>query len=161
MLTNTNRSAQRYTSCEPTRLAFAHGPVLLLSCSFFLSFSPGTGTDTHSPTRACYYLSGIKFLLLTTPSHPSPLTVLQNVYRVYANHLKDPFYTVEMPIARSDAFDAQMTAVCRGSGPTGAGGGGGGAIGSGSGLSLVGSLGAGAGVGGGGGGGSSSSTVNS
>lgn len=54
------------------------------------------------------------------------MNVLKNVYRVYADHLKDPFYTVEMPIARSDAFDQKMAAVCRGTAGTGTGGPGGG-----------------------------------
>lgn len=57
---------------------------------------------------------GIKFVLLTTPSHPTPDVVLRKVYEVYADHLKDPFYTVEMPITRSEAFDTRMASVCRG-----------------------------------------------
>ncbi|CEQ39874.1 SPOSA6832_01421 [Sporobolomyces salmonicolor] len=57
--------------------------------------------------------TGIKFVLLTTPSHPHPDQVLQRVYETYADQLKDPFYTVEMPI-RSEAFDDKMSAAIRG-----------------------------------------------
>ncbi|GAA5932946.1 TRAPP subunit TRS23 [Sporobolomyces koalae] len=52
--------------------------------------------------------TGIKFVLLTTPSHPNPEAVLKRVYECYADQLKDPFYTVEMPI-RSEPFDLKMT----------------------------------------------------
>ncbi|TNY23655.1 Sybindin-like protein [Rhodotorula diobovata] len=57
--------------------------------------------------------TGIKFVLLTTPSHPSPDAVLRRVYETYADQLKDPFYTVEMPI-RSEAFDSKMAVAVRG-----------------------------------------------
>ncbi|GAA5916840.1 hypothetical protein JCM6882_006370 [Rhodosporidiobolus microsporus] len=57
--------------------------------------------------------TGIKFVLLTTPSHPSPDAVLKRVYETYADHLKDPFYTVEMPI-RSETFDGKMATAVRG-----------------------------------------------
>lgn len=57
--------------------------------------------------------AGTKFVLLTTPSHPHPDQVLRKVYETYADHLKDPFYTVEMPI-RSETFDTKMAAVIRG-----------------------------------------------
>lgn len=57
--------------------------------------------------------AGTKFVLLTTPSHPFPEQVLRKVYETYADHLKDPFYTTEMPI-RSEAFDTKMAAVVRG-----------------------------------------------
>ena len=42
--------------------------------------------------------AGTKFVLLTTPSHPSPDLVLRKVYETYADYLKDPFYTTEMPM---------------------------------------------------------------
>ncbi|GAA5830266.1 hypothetical protein JCM3766R1_002847 [Sporobolomyces carnicolor] len=57
--------------------------------------------------------TGIKFVLLTTPSHPNPGVVLKRVYECYADQLKDPFYTVEMPI-RSEQFDQKMAAAVRG-----------------------------------------------
>ncbi|GAA5887783.1 hypothetical protein JCM16303_002329 [Sporobolomyces ruberrimus] len=57
--------------------------------------------------------TGIKFVLLTTPSHPNPASVLKRVYECYADQLKDPFYTVEMPI-RSEQFDQKMAAAVRG-----------------------------------------------
>lgn len=61
----------------------------------------------------CPLRTGIKFVLLTTPSHPSPETVLRRIYETYADHLKDPFYTVEMPI-RSETFDNKMQVAVRG-----------------------------------------------
>ncbi|KAK4705781.1 trafficking protein particle complex subunit 4, partial [Phenoliferia sp. Uapishka_3] len=63
-------------------------------------------TCLQSPT-------GTKFVLLTTPSHPSPEQVLRRVYETYADYLKDPFYTVEMPI-RSETFDTKLASVVRG-----------------------------------------------
>ncbi|SCV66890.1 BQ2448_5536 [Microbotryum intermedium] len=62
-------------------------------------------TCLQSPT-------GTKFVLLTTPSHPHPDLVLRRIYETYADHLKDPFYMVEMPI-RSERFDTKMAAVIR------------------------------------------------
>ncbi|GAA6029420.1 hypothetical protein JCM8097_003669 [Rhodosporidiobolus ruineniae] len=57
--------------------------------------------------------TGVKFVLLTTPSHPSPQTVLKRCYETYADELKNPFYTIEMPI-RSETFDGKMAAAVRG-----------------------------------------------
>jgi hypothetical protein len=65
-----------------------------------------------SPTSLRSF-TGTKFVLLTTPSHPYPEQVLRKIYETYADHLKDPFYTVEMPI-RSETFDTKMAAVVRG-----------------------------------------------
>jgi trafficking protein particle complex subunit 4 len=55
---------------------------------------------------------GIKFVLITSPSHPTPDAVLRRIYEAYADHLRDPFYKAEMPI-RSDKFDAELAAVVR------------------------------------------------
>ncbi|GAA5831637.1 hypothetical protein JCM5353_000986 [Sporobolomyces roseus] len=57
--------------------------------------------------------TGIKFVLLTTPSHPNPALVLKRVYECYADQLKDPFYTTEMPI-RSESFEEKMAVAVRG-----------------------------------------------
>ncbi|KAL8293062.1 hypothetical protein RQP46_000756 [Phenoliferia psychrophenolica] len=62
-------------------------------------------TCLQSPT-------GTKFVLLTTPSHPSPDQVLRRVYETYADYLKDPFYTTEMPI-RSETFDTKLASVLK------------------------------------------------
>lgn len=77
-----------------------------------------TGTFSPPPSLLTSLLTrrentGTKFVLLTTPSHPSPDQVLRKVYETYADHLKDPFYMTEMPI-RSEAFDAKMAVVIRG-----------------------------------------------
>jgi len=52
-------------------------------------------------------------VLLTTPSHASPESVLRKVYETYADQLKDPFYQIENPI-RSIVFDQKMAAVVKG-----------------------------------------------
>ncbi|GAA5951886.1 hypothetical protein JCM3765_003146 [Sporobolomyces pararoseus] len=57
--------------------------------------------------------TGIKFVLLTTPSHPNPHQVLKKIYQCYSDQLKDPFYTVEMPI-RSQSFDQKMSIAVTG-----------------------------------------------
>lgn len=57
--------------------------------------------------------TGIKFVLSTTPSHPAPDAVLKRVYETYADYLKDPFYTIEMPI-RSEVFEQKMQVAVRG-----------------------------------------------
>jgi len=75
-----------------------------------MSSSSAALTSLPPPPRA---LAGIKFVLLTTPSHPAPDTVLKRIYETYADQLKDPFYTVEMPI-RSEAFDHKMAVAVRG-----------------------------------------------
>ncbi|GAA94217.1 uncharacterized protein L969DRAFT_86338 [Mixia osmundae IAM 14324] len=51
--------------------------------------------------------TGTKFVLISSPSHASPESVLRKIYEAYADVLKDPFYTAEMPI-RSAAFDARV-----------------------------------------------------
>ncbi|KAK4058812.1 hypothetical protein OIO90_000258 [Microbotryomycetes sp. JL221] len=45
--------------------------------------------------------TGTKFVLMTTPSHPHAEQVLRKVYETYADYIKDPFYTIEMPIRSS------------------------------------------------------------
>ncbi|KAK4053834.1 hypothetical protein OIV83_001490 [Microbotryomycetes sp. JL201] len=56
--------------------------------------------------------TGTKFVLMTTPSHPRADRVLRRVYETYADYIKDPFYTIEMPI-RSESFDTKLTAVIK------------------------------------------------
>lgn len=50
-------------------------------------------------------LTGIKFLLFTEPQQPNTEAVLKRIYELYADFvMKNPFYTVEMPI-RCEKFD--------------------------------------------------------
>ncbi|KAG0147096.1 hypothetical protein CROQUDRAFT_722521 [Cronartium quercuum f. sp. fusiforme G11] len=56
-------------------------------------------------------LTGIKLLIFTSPSHPSPNKLLKKVYEAYGNLLKDPFYTAENPI-RNESFDARCLEIC-------------------------------------------------
>lgn len=79
-----------------------------LSC---LSFNLSFFTQLIEP-RSLAPSIGTKFVLLTTPSHPFPEPLLKKVYETYADYLKDPFYTVEMPI-RSETFDVKMASVIR------------------------------------------------
>ncbi|KAN0061086.1 hypothetical protein ACQY0O_006821 [Thecaphora frezii] len=49
--------------------------------------------------------TGTKFVLVTSPAHPNPLSVLQKCYEAYADQvMKNPFYTPEMPV-RVEGFD--------------------------------------------------------
>ena len=74
-----------------------------------------TGQQQSLPSLQRHLLTlyddaGTKFILFTTPSHPAPDQLLRKVYECYADQLKDPFYTTEMPI-RSELFDKRMAAV--------------------------------------------------
>jgi hypothetical protein len=58
-----------------------------------------------------WFLSGTKFVLLTSLAEPSADATLQKVYDAYADAvMKNPFHTPEMPI-RSDGFDSRITAL--------------------------------------------------
>ncbi|EGG12009.1 uncharacterized protein MELLADRAFT_32724 [Melampsora larici-populina 98AG31] len=56
-------------------------------------------------------LTGTKFVIFTSPSHPSPNKLLKKVYEAYGELLKDPFYVVENPI-RNEAFDLKTKSIC-------------------------------------------------
>lgn len=50
-------------------------------------------------------VTGVKFLLFTEPAQPNVDVVIRRVYELYADFvMKNPFYTVEMPI-RCAKFD--------------------------------------------------------
>ena len=53
---------------------------------------------------------GTKMILIVSLSHPAPQVVLNRIYEAYADRLKSPFYTAEMPI-RSETFDKQCEAI--------------------------------------------------
>lgn len=58
-------------------------------------------------------LTGTKFLLFTEPAQPNVDSVIKRVYELYADFvMKNPFYTVEMPI-RCQKFDAGLDAFVR------------------------------------------------
>jgi hypothetical protein len=53
-------------------------------------------------------LTGTKFLLLTEPIQPNVDTIMKRIYELYADFvMKNPFYTVDMPI-RCQKFDAAL-----------------------------------------------------
>ncbi|MBW0478670.1 hypothetical protein O181_018385 [Austropuccinia psidii MF-1] len=56
-------------------------------------------------------LTGTKFIIFTSPSHSSPSKLLAKIYEVYADLLKDPFYTAENPI-RNENFDRRCQLLC-------------------------------------------------
>lgn len=75
---------------------------------------------THRPTgievletsqfrMQCFQtITGIKFLLFTEPQQPNIDTMMKKIYELYADFvMKNPFYTVEMPI-RCEKFDRAL-----------------------------------------------------
>ena len=57
------------------------------------------------------YISGTKFILLTSLIEPTADAMLQKVYEIYAEAvMKNPFHTPEMPI-RTEGFDTKITAL--------------------------------------------------
>jgi hypothetical protein len=103
-----SRNIQNDLPADPDRCVSTRSSPEQARCSVAdrVDLSYRTSADTPG-------LAGTKFVLLTTPSHPHPDQVLRKVYETYADHLKDPFYTAEMPI-RSETFDVKMAAVVRG-----------------------------------------------
>jgi trafficking protein particle complex subunit 4 len=52
--------------------------------------------------------TGTKFLLMTEPGQPNVENIVKRVYELYADYvMKNPFYTVEMPI-RCQKFEAAL-----------------------------------------------------
>ncbi|KAJ4372168.1 hypothetical protein N0V83_003941 [Neocucurbitaria cava] len=84
------------------------------------STSTSSQTPTTFPVRAtglevlesshfriqCFQTqTGTKFLLFTEPQQPNVDTMIKKIYELYADYvMKNPFYTVEMPI-RCEKFD--------------------------------------------------------
>ncbi|KAF1975831.1 Sybindin-like protein [Bimuria novae-zelandiae CBS 107.79] len=62
--------------------------------------------ETSQFRMQCFQtLTGIKFLLFTEPQQPNIDTMMKKIYELYADFvMKNPFYTVEMPI-RCEKFD--------------------------------------------------------
>jgi len=60
---------------------------------------------SHFRMQCFQTLTGIKFLLFTEPQQPNIDTMIKKIYELYADYvMKNPFYTVEMPI-RCEKFD--------------------------------------------------------
>ena len=58
-------------------------------------------------------ITGIKFLLFTEPQQPNIDAMMKKIYDLYADFvMKNPFYTVEMPI-RCEKFDRGLDGFVR------------------------------------------------
>ncbi|KAI9013305.1 hypothetical protein HDU85_000668 [Gaertneriomyces sp. JEL0708] len=58
-------------------------------------------------------LTGVKFLVVTDPTHPNAEAVTKKFYEIYADFvMKNPFYSPEMPI-RIDLFDNNIQKLAR------------------------------------------------
>ncbi|KAF2400454.1 Sybindin-like family protein [Trichodelitschia bisporula] len=69
--------------------------------------------SSHFRLTCFQTLTGTKFLLLTEPAQPNVDVVLKKIYELYADYvMKNPFYTVEMPI-RCQKFDTGLDAFVR------------------------------------------------
>jgi hypothetical protein len=62
--------------------------------------------ETSQFRMQCFQtLTGTKFLLFTEPQQPNIESMIRKIYELYADFvMKNPFYTVEMPI-RCEKFD--------------------------------------------------------
>jgi hypothetical protein len=61
--------------------------------------------SSHFRIQCFQTLTGTKFLLFTEPQQPNIDTMIRKIYELYADFvMKNPFYTVEMPI-RCEKFD--------------------------------------------------------
>ncbi|KAF2498577.1 synbindin [Lophium mytilinum] len=62
--------------------------------------------ETQNFRMQCFQTqTGVKFLLFTEPHQPNVDTMMRRIYELYADYvMKNPFYTVEMPI-RCEKFD--------------------------------------------------------
>lgn len=61
--------------------------------------------SSHFRIQCFQTQTGTKFLLFTEPQQPNVDTMMKKIYELYADFvMKNPFYTVEMPI-RCEKFD--------------------------------------------------------
>lgn len=61
--------------------------------------------STHFRMQCFQTLTGVKFLLFTEPQQPNIDSMMRRIYELYSDFvMKNPFYTIEMPI-RCEKFD--------------------------------------------------------
>jgi hypothetical protein len=61
--------------------------------------------SSHFRVQCFQTQTGTKFLLFTEPQQPNVDTMIKKIYELYSDYvMKNPFYTVEMPI-RCEKFD--------------------------------------------------------
>ncbi|KAF2869371.1 Sybindin-like protein [Massariosphaeria phaeospora] len=64
--------------------------------------------SSHFRIQCFQTLTGTKFLLFTEPQQPNIDSMIRKIYELYADFvMKNPFYTVEMPI-RCEKFDRAL-----------------------------------------------------
>lgn len=64
--------------------------------------------SSHFRLNCFQTITGTKFLLITEPAQPNVEVITRRVYELYADFvMKNPFYTVEMPI-RCQKFDQAL-----------------------------------------------------
>jgi hypothetical protein len=64
--------------------------------------------SSHFRIQCFQTQTGVKFLLFTEPQQPNVDTMIKKIYELYADFvMKNPFYTVEMPI-RCEKFDRAL-----------------------------------------------------
>ncbi|WPH00127.1 Transport protein particle subunit trs23 [Acrodontium crateriforme] len=74
--------------------------------------TPTTGIESVESSHfrmTCFQTStGVKFLLFTSPEQPNTDTVVRRCYEIYGDYvIKNPFYSMEMPI-RVEKFDRAL-----------------------------------------------------
>lgn len=75
---------------------------------------PTTGIESLESSHfrlTCFQtLTGVKFLLFTSPEQPNADVVVRRCYEIYGDHvMKNPFYSMEMPI-RVEKFEKALSA---------------------------------------------------
>jgi len=64
--------------------------------------------SAHFRLNCFQTVTGTKFLLITEPAQPNVEVIMRKVYELYADFvMKNPFYTIEMPI-RCQKFDSAL-----------------------------------------------------
>ncbi|KAF2754232.1 Sybindin-like protein [Pseudovirgaria hyperparasitica] len=69
--------------------------------------------SAHFRLQCFQTVTGTKFLLFTEPQQPNVDNVMKRIYELYSDYvMKNPFYTVEMPI-RCEKFDRSLDAFVK------------------------------------------------
>lgn len=84
-----------------------------LHCFQTLTGSICNTTNCYPPFHRmfCFFLAGVKFMVVAEPTHSGMDQLLKKIYELYADYvLKNPFYSLEMPI-RCELFDANLQSL--------------------------------------------------
>jgi hypothetical protein len=98
----------------PSSLAPQNTPAQTATSNFPLRPSGLEVLESTNFRLTCFQtLTGTKFLLFTEPMQPNVDVIIRRVYELYADFvMKNPFYTVEMPI-RCQKFDSGLDSYIR------------------------------------------------